>query len=415
MFELRSYQIDIANQAVLILQKLGLVYLAMQPRTGKSLTSMRVAELYGAKNVLVLTKLKAIASIQGDYNNLRPNFRITVHNYESIHKLRFDFDLVICDESHCFSSFPKPSQRAQQLKERCYTLPIIYLSATPSAESFSQLYHQFWISARSPFIQYPSFYKFAHQFVNIKKRLINGFHVNDYSDANQEEIMALVQPYMISFSQAEAGFTSVVEEQILTCPIDSRLYKLMGILKRDKVYKMKSGDVIVADTPVRMQSIFHQLSSGTIITGEGKEKKYHIIDKSKAYFIKSKFAGQKICIFYQFISEGTVLREVFPNHTDVPEVFNSKSDITFICQYVTGKEGTNVSSADAIVAYNIGFSATTYYQFKERMQTLARVANGKLFWIFSEKGLERFVYKAVVAKKSFTTSYFKTAVKHIGE
>lgn len=415
MFELRPYQIDIANQALRILRQSGLVYLAMQPRTGKTLTALKTAELYGAKRVLFLTKLKAIASIQSDFEKLDPSFTMVVWNYESIHKLNWIFDLVICDEAHCLSAFPKPSKRAKQLKEQVWNLPVIYLSATPSAESYSQLYHPFWISARSPFARYTNFYKFAKDFVNVKKKRINGWEINDYSNAKEKEIMMMVKPLMISFSQQEAGFKSFVDEEILYVPIDERLYKLMNILKKDKVYTLKSGDTIVADTPVRLQSLMHQISSGTVITDNGTDRKYHILDKSKAYFIKSKFAGHKLCIFYKFISEGTVLKEVFPNWTDSPEEFNAREDATFIGQFASSSLGTNVSTADALIAYNIDFSATTYFQFRERMQTLIREKNSKLYWIFSERGIEKHVHASVSNKLDFTLKYFKKAVKEIGQ
>ena len=71
--ELRDYQIEISNKAFKILTELKIVYLAMEVRTGKTLTSFEIAKLYGAKNVLFLTKKKAISSIENDYKNLDIN------------------------------------------------------------------------------------------------------------------------------------------------------------------------------------------------------------------------------------------------------------------------------------------------------------------------------------------------------
>ena len=47
---LRDYQIEIANKGVEILTNNNLVYLAMEVRTGKTITSLEIAKLYGAKN-----------------------------------------------------------------------------------------------------------------------------------------------------------------------------------------------------------------------------------------------------------------------------------------------------------------------------------------------------------------------------
>jgi hypothetical protein len=195
----------------------------------------------------------------------------------------------------------------------------------------------------------------------------------------------------------------------------------MKLLKRDKYYKMKCGDEIIVDTGVRLQSLFHQISSGTLNitiiepTENGKGKKKHIrhtLDESKAWFIKSKFAGQKIAIFYKFIEEGNVIRRVFQNHTDDENVFNSSSDSTYVRQMISGREGTNVSTADAVVMYNIDFSATTYWQIRARMQEKERTKASKLYWAFSERGIERRVYKAVGQKKDYTLSYFKKDLKN---
>jgi len=59
MLKLRDYQERISNQAVDILKKYGLVYLAVQPRVGKTLTSFAIAFKSDAKSVLFVTKKKA--------------------------------------------------------------------------------------------------------------------------------------------------------------------------------------------------------------------------------------------------------------------------------------------------------------------------------------------------------------------
>jgi hypothetical protein len=92
--KLRDYQVDIANRAVGILSDLGIVYISMEVRTGKTLTALETARLYGAKKVLFLTKKKAISSILGDYENFGYQFELTVMNDESMHKLEDVYDFL---------------------------------------------------------------------------------------------------------------------------------------------------------------------------------------------------------------------------------------------------------------------------------------------------------------------------------
>jgi len=161
--ELRKYQIRLATDGCEILQRLKILYLAMEVRTGKTLTALQTSENYGAKKVLFLTKIRAFSSIQSDYDAMNYSFKLTIGNDESLHKIDGDFDLVIHDEHHRFGAYPKPNVTAKLFKEKFGHLPMIFLSGTPTAESHSQWYHQFWVSNYSPFEQ-PNFYKWANDF-----------------------------------------------------------------------------------------------------------------------------------------------------------------------------------------------------------------------------------------------------------
>ena len=66
---LREYQEEIVNKASELIGAFRFVYLAMEVRTGKTLTSLSIAQRVGAKRVLFLTKKKAISSIEDDYFN----------------------------------------------------------------------------------------------------------------------------------------------------------------------------------------------------------------------------------------------------------------------------------------------------------------------------------------------------------
>jgi len=101
-----------------------------------------------------------------------------------------------------------------------------------------------------------------------------------------------------------------------------------------------------------------------------------------------------------------MLQEVLKDKitTDLSEFDNSDKWIAL--QFISGREGLSLKKADYIVALNIDFSATTYFQFKDRMTTMERKEN-TLFWIFSKGGIEEKIYKAVVAKKDYTLNLFK--------
>ena len=92
----------------------------MEVRTGKTLTSLGIAEKLKVETVLFITKKKAIGSIETDYKLLLPSFSICVINYESLHTIDQDiyWDLVICDEAHGMGAFPTASNRASMVRYR---------------------------------------------------------------------------------------------------------------------------------------------------------------------------------------------------------------------------------------------------------------------------------------------------------
>ncbi|HEY9640992.1 MAG TPA: DEAD/DEAH box helicase family protein [Coleofasciculaceae cyanobacterium] len=405
-FTLRPYQIKLSQQGVSILQRLRIVYLAMEVRTGKTLTALEIARLYGAKNVLFLTKKKAIASIESDYEKLAPDYALTVINDESMHKLEGSFDLVIHDEHHRFGAIPKPGQSTKLFKQLFAKLPHIYLSGTPTPESYSQIYHQFWVSAANPFAE-KSFYAWARSFVSVKQKRIPSGFINDYSDANIDAIAPLIEPYMIRYSQEDAGFVSQIDEEICWVSASDRTHNLAKRLINDRFVQGTQG-TCTADTAAALQQKLHQIYSGTLILDEEPEmpRKSVVLDNHKARFILDKFVDCKLVIFYKFTQEGRLIAEAMGDRvtTDLDE-FNA-SNKSIALQIVSGREGLNLSAAEAIVFFNIDFSATSYWQARDRMTTRTR-RESKIYWLFTVGGIEEKVYAAVQDKKSYTTSIFK--------
>ena len=404
MKELRDYQEKISAEGSSILNKLGMVYLSMEVRTGKSATALNICKLNGYKSVLFLTKKKAINSIICDYEDFGfdKNFELTVTNNESIHKINGKFDCVIHDESHRFGSFPKPSKGAKLFKERYAMLPLILLSGTPTPESFSQIYHQFWISYRSPFREYVNFYRWSDRFVNVTERNLGYGMVKDYSNANENLIREVIDKYMISFTQKESGFTSKVTEHIIYCDMNNKTYKIAEQLKKDLLIFGNNEDIL-ADTAVKLMSKLHQIYSGTVKFESGNTM---ILDDTKAEFIKSKFQGKKLGIFYKFKAEFNVLKQVFGDDlTNDLDEFNSTNK-SIALQIVSGREGISLKEADYLVYYNLDFSATSYWQSRDRLTTMERPLND-IYFVFTRGGLEDNIFKSLSKKKNYTSSHFK--------
>ena len=402
--EFRKYQRDIIEKGTNVIGEKKFVYLSMEVRTGKTLTSLGILNNIGVKTVLFITKKKAIDSIYDDFKLLDPVFSLLVVNYESLHKVdQKGWDAIVCDEAHSMGAFPKPSKRAKQVKELIIKNNpfVIFLSGTPTPESFSQMYHQVYGLIQSPFSKYTNFYKFAKNYVVPKTKRIGGFIVNDYSTGKQS-ILDEMKPYSISYTQKEAGFKSKINEEVLYVNPPTMITDLCSKLKKDLVVEGRE-NVILADTGVKLMQKLHQMYSGTVKFESGKSM---VLDTFKAQYIYDNFCTQKIGIFYKFKEELNAIKKVYGDNicTDL-STFES-TDKSIALQIVSGREGISLKKADILLYYNIDFSATSYWQSRDRMTTKDRPEN-KVVWIFTKGGIEPDIYKAVSKKKDYTLKHFK--------
>lgn len=403
---LRDYQERISTDAAECIRENGLAYLAMECRTGKTLTALVTAQKYGARRVLFITKKKAMESVRRDYETLQKqtvSFGIEIINYESCHKQTINPDFVICDEAHCMGAYPKPSKRTMQVKELCTGLPVLFLSATPTPESYSQIYHQLWVCEKSPFYEFPNFYKWVKSgYVEVKQRKVNGYTINDYSSAHKKKIDEKVDHLFFRYTQESAGFTCDIIETDLQCDMLPRTESALKTLKKRRIFEI-DGKTILGDTPAKLMSKMHQLSGGTVIAEDGT----HIIyDRSKAYFLRDEFRGRKIAIFYSFQSELDLLREVFPNFTESPEEFQESSDKVFISQIRKAREGVRLDSAEAIIFYSMEFSYLSYEQGRNRIISKERKEPARVYFLTSDCGIESDILEAVRGKSDFTYSWY---------
>lgn len=405
MIQLRDYQERIVNKATEVIRQHGFVYLAMEVRTGKTLTALSIGIELQARKVLFITKKKAISSIDKDYDMLRPTYFLHTINYESLHKVSYDldWDLIIVDEAHSMGKLAKPSKRARDVKMRIIKSKanVILMSGTPTPESYSQMYHQVYGIPNNPFKDYTNFYKFAHKYIDIKIKPINGMQIRDYSHG-LPTIMDAMKPYTIAYSQKEAGFKVKTTEKVLEVEMEKTTYELATELKKKLVIEGKE-EIILADSPVKLMTKLHQLYSGTIKFESGNSD---ILDYSKAKFIRSKFKNKKVGIFYVFKEELRALKHVYGDDltTELDEFEQTSKNIAL--QIVSGREGISLKQADCLVYYNIAFSATSYWQSRDRMTTKERLEND-VYWIFSRGGIEKKIYKAVTNKKDYTLSHFR--------
>ena len=278
--KLRDYQDENAGKWLMILQEYNIVYLAFEPRTWKSITSMEIAKRYWAKKILFLTKKKAIKSIESDSKYFDMNIIIT--NYENLHNIKDnDFDLLILDEAHQLWTFPKPNNKVKDIKKRFSKLPMILLSWTPASESYSSFYHQFFVSINSPWKKYINFYRWVNnEYVKIKIVYTSYWESKNYSNWNYTKIMNDISHLILTYTQKEAGFETSVKEEVLYVDMLPKTYQIVDLITKNRVIELKE-EVVLADTWVKLMQKLHQIYSWTV---KFESWNTRIFDNSKAIF-----------------------------------------------------------------------------------------------------------------------------------
>lgn len=409
--ELREYQKPKHDQALKILKEHKIVYLAFETRTGKTFVSLSLCNEMGAKRVLFITKKIAINDIEGDYKASGFGFDIEIINYESLHKIEGEFDLVVCDEAHRLGSFPKPAQAVKQVKAFAKDKPMIFLSATPSPETHSQIFHQFHCSSFGPWGDV-NFYKWVKEgYVNKTQKRISGVLINDYTRANEDLIAKDNKKFFVTLTQKESGFTFDIAERVLSVPMAKWCKDLFYKLLKDKffhMYTVNGKKLVTGDTPVKLQRKCHQIATGSIITDD---REYVIIDSSKAPAIKKDMEERgykKAVIFYVYKSEEHMLKKCFGDRvTNNPQVFQESDDLVFISHVRSGREGIRLDSSHVLYMLNIDFSFLSYEQTRNRIQSFETSIQPEMVWVFSDLEMEKKIYKTVKGKTTYTSKYFK--------
>lgn len=401
---LRPHQVAKSIELHQVLTKYKLAYLAGKVRTGKTLTALETARLYGVKDLLVVTRKKAISSIQGDYDLFKFPYNIEIINHESIHKVEnINPCLVIFDEHHVCGSFPKPAKRTKAIKKMFSHIPMVLMSGSPFTESYSQVFHQFWISKYSPFKE-TNFYRWADKYVDKKQMFFGPRPSTDYSNARENEIAEVIEPYMVRITREEAGLETEVNEIDIYIETPKLLDNLAKQLIDERIIRGKSG-VIETETPASLASKCHQIYNGSVIIEKyDGEADTIVLSDYKAKAIQEHFKGKKIAIMFFFRAELEIIKQVFGDTiTDCLDEFQATDKSIAINSVTT--EGVNLSKADAIAFYNIGFSGKAYLQARNRLSVKGRKHNN-VYYFLEKGGTTARVLREVRNKKSFNSKTF---------
>jgi len=401
MIKLSEIQLQKVNEAVDVLRRSPFVYLTIEMRCGKTPIALEICERLRANNVLFVTKKRVIADVISHHTEY--NYTLTCTNYESLHKLeRMVYDIIILDEAHCLGSFPRPAERAKQIRgisARKYIL----MSGTPTPESFSQIYHQMWACRLE---KHRTFYQFASQYVKVEqKRYGNGATFNDYSNCSEQALVDYIGNNKVSLTQQEFGIPTRKDVRYMTVkmPVSETLSRNI----KTGIINWQGKQYAILNVSQEMQAI-HELCGGffyanneIIIVDDNKVKK--LIDIISEY--------DKVCVFYYYKAELELLTRYLSDanltHTTDYEKYKTGNYKVILLQTGSGSEGITLKDIDAIIYYSVSFSSKDMIQSNERATHITNNRVIDIVYLLSSTGFDSYILKVLRNKKKFTQSHYE--------
>ena len=391
----RDYQDKYSDVGLAILRRHGILYYAWEERTGKTLTAILVCEKSMANNILVVTKK---GKPMDGWNETLAKFdhlnNYDVINYHSIHKVGDpeDYDLVILDEAHNYiSSYPKPSSLWKKVRKYTWGKPIIYLSATPHAQGYQQMYHQLQLSKWSPWRIYKNFYDWFKVYGFVYTIDINGLEANQYDRTDIPKITGCIAPFFLSMTRKELGFEHEPEDKVHWVTLSKDTKELYNEIVEHGIAETEHG-LIVADTTGGVRASLHQIEGGSIKI----DKEYYELDNTeKIGYIKETWGDtEDMVIMYNYKGELPKLKKHFKKAT--------------ILQATTNAEGVELAHKKHLIVYSQDWSTARHTQRRARQASKDRDIPIDVHFILVKGAVSHDCYKQVaVNKKNFVDSVYK--------
>ena len=403
-----NHQVTIASDAYGILASYGMVYLAMEERTGKTLTAIVLAEMTTRTNVLVLTKKKALDgwyetldSYSGDKGRygedgllhweLCGNTTFTVTNYHQAVKLRKGYDLIILDESHSYlSAYPKRGTIWKSVSRLTKEQPLIYLSATPYAQGYQLLYNQLGLSSWSPFKQYKNFYRFFDIF-GIPEKVRTSYGLQETYKKCKPVVWDKCKHLFITYTRKELGFEHEPEDILHYFELSESTKTVYNDCLSTELFS--TGELTFPlDSSMKLRTTLHQLEGGV---AKDDMEGYHVLpNKEKIDAILRDFGDtEDTVIMYHYKAELIKLRATFSR--------------TRLLQATSYAEGVDLSSYSNLVIYSQDFSTARHSQRRARQANKERRDPINVHFYLVEGGISDQVYKTVsINKTNFVDSVF---------
>lgn len=375
---LMPHQATNAERILDTISAYGLAYDSSQERTGKTLTALEVVERLPIASALVITTKKAIDGWVKAIESFSTK-NVEVINYHSVHKLpKVGFDFIILDEAHKnISMCGKVGTLWKSIRPLTRNKHVLYLSATPNAQSMGQLFNQLALCDYSPFKRFKTYFDWHRSGYGVPTQIRTPYgFATKWDVVNADKIWEEVKHLFHSVTRQDVGHKHEAQDILHHVELPPSFHTIASSLRRVGIY-----EDIVCESGADVAIKLHQLSGGTL---KGYERVFH---SAKIDHIRERFGECKnMAIFHQYIAEGELLSHAFP-------------DCPLVGQITRFAEGIDLSHLDGIIFYSMNWSVATYSQSRNRCCNIKRDRPIQTHFILGRNTVDELIYETVAIKK----------------
>jgi len=401
MIEPWAHQIEKAEACWEILKQKGYVYLQGKPRSGKTLTSILVAEKSDKINhVLVLTTKNAIPGWLPFIAGRKHKYTVT--NYEQVGSIvnnkivlklnPNDYQLVIIDESHRIGAFPKASNRIRVIQKLCWNLPHIHLSGTGIVESPCSIYPQMSISKFNPF-PFKNFYLFHKLYGDPYYIKVHGKDMMQY-DRYNKVLLDKIDEFTVYMTQEDAGISKDLQavDRLHYIELEPKTKATYNQLQDNQIIKFDFG-MLVADTTMKLRTSLHMIESGVV---KIEDNYFFLGNTEKIEYIKKTWGDtEDTGIMCHFIGERLLLEK----HFKKAKLYSSNAHA----------EGIDLSMLHSFIILSSDYSGAKFIQRRERIININGSNTLDVHHILVKKAISEQVYRRVSKKQDFNNETYERA------
>lgn len=428
--QLRPHQARAHTEVMDRLKRLRYALLVGETRSGKTAVALSACRDLGGPWLFV-TKKSAISSIEGDARAIwgHEDHGGVIVNKEALGKVkRQKWGLVVADEVHVFSAFPKEPKVRAEMKAIVGDAVVLAMSGTPAIEGNAKLYGEMTLGEGGPWVRWPSFYEWWHQPGHYKRKESGGYgipgavkdtggRVNkwgptpDYGAVDEDRILREVEPYIVRMTRAEAGY-HVQNAKLIPVELEnSRIAELIRRVKRDRV--VDDLEIVCDKGPAQLLQMCHILAGGTYkaygearVLPEDYDPTYRArwigegMRDGKTYAILTAYIEERALVADTLASMGHVVHESLD---DLREAGNG----AFVGSLASLSEGVDMSwLTGSQILYSLTFSGAKFSQVCDRQLNFYRKEPAKVAIPLLKGGIDRDVFNAVSMKQDFNSRIY---------